>query len=169
LFGPFVGSPAAGAAGRSEIASEFMAHWLVILIAALIAIAIAGAVWAWPSAAARRQQSVARRPRPVARSPFHCVAIAHASVSCEAVRKLEGKRMLPQEAMHFTLPLAECDCALCRCHYVHYDDRRQEQRRSQFREGAHDGREKRFGRDRRGQRTFPEIPGASRGLRKAAR
>jgi len=42
--------------------------------------------------------------------------------ACNAVKALEGKRFLAQEAP--SLPLQECDAEECHCKYEHFKDRR---------------------------------------------
>ncbi len=96
----------------------------------------------------------ARRPEPHQRrvsNPYHCVAIAFRKDACRAARGLNRQRMLSREAP--LLPLPGCDAKVCRCKYVHYDDRREDDRRHPLAQrgmvtnlGAED---RRTGRDRR--------------------
>lgn len=59
---------------------------------------------------------------------FRCVEILPAADSCEAVRALEGQRILNAEAP--LLPLPECDrIDDCSCRYRHFRDRRATVRR----------------------------------------
>jgi hypothetical protein len=73
--------------------------------------------------------------------PYHCVAIepedSHLNPNaeikiqvsvCACVKKQQGARYLSHSTPH--LPLPECDCKHCNCHYKHYDDRRNSVRRS---------------------------------------
>ena len=64
--------------------------------------------------------------RPVEHShignPYHAVSIEPGPKSCEASRKLEGRRFLSSSAP--MIPLRECGQATCQCRYVHHSDRR---------------------------------------------
>ncbi len=61
-------------------------------------------------------------------SPFHCVEAHHSNHFCQAVKAIEGKRFLPTEAP--TLPVRGCDNPDCHCDYVHHEDRRCDDRRT---------------------------------------
>jgi hypothetical protein len=85
-------------------------------------------------------------------SPYRAVSIRPSMVgSCEASRAMEEQRFLASEAP--LLPLRDCSNPNgCRCKYKHWDDRRQDDRRSPFRgigEQLHAKDDKRRGRDRR--------------------
>lgn len=62
------------------------------------------------------------------RSRFHCVEAHHPPQCCNAVKDIEGKRFLSAEAP--ILPVKGCDNPHCHCDYVHHDDRRSENRRT---------------------------------------
>lgn len=72
----------------------------------------------------KRKVQVRRPPGSAVRHLFHGVAIkASDACQCKAVKALEGKRYLSDEAP--SLPLAECDSpGACRCVYEHFNDRR---------------------------------------------
>lgn len=61
-------------------------------------------------------------------SPFHCVEAHHNSQFCNAVKAIEGKRFLSAEAP--TLPVKGCDNPNCHCDYIHHEDRRTDDRRT---------------------------------------
>lgn len=61
---------------------------------------------------------------------YHCVVITYSNDACEAVRRLEGQRFLSAEAPR--LPLQGCGAESCPCRYVHYNDRREEDRRHPY-------------------------------------
>ena len=63
-------------------------------------------------------------------SKYHCITITCGDNACEAVKRLEGKRFLSAEAP--VLRLRECTAESCQCRYVHYDDRREEERRNPY-------------------------------------
>ena len=59
---------------------------------------------------------------------FHGVEVMPSRNACAEVLKLEGKRLLSEEAP--LLPLASCSrVTKCTCRYRHYKDRRTEARR----------------------------------------
>lgn len=104
-----------------------MSTWLLVLLCVLV---VAG--WALWSRARRNSRGATDSMR--VRHPYHCVAIKPRSDACEAVRRLEGKRFLADEAPH--IPLVGCTVAACRCMYMHYEDRRDEERRSPYHANA---------------------------------
>lgn len=59
---------------------------------------------------------------------YRCVVIEPGWDSCQSVRQYEAKYMLLDEAP--ALPVEKCDNNACQCEFVHYDDRRREDRRS---------------------------------------
>lgn len=71
-------------------------------------------------------------PAPVApKKPiqrFHAVTIATGPRACAEARALRDQRFLSRDAP--PLPLKDCACANCECHYEHYDDRRKGGRRA---------------------------------------
>jgi hypothetical protein len=103
--------------------------------------------------------------------PYHAVAIRYyGNSACPTVRQfaikstlstqtppfLETQRFLSNEAP--LLPLAGCTEKYCQCRYVHYDDRRDRDRRHIYGQSAASalafmGRERRLGTDRRQSQT----------------
>lgn len=84
--------------------------------------------------------------------PYHCVAIRYRDGACPAVQRLSGQRFLSKEAP--PIPLPACNAASCRCRYVHFEDRRQndERRNPQpalIHVGGYGGAERRSGGERR--------------------
>ena len=85
---------------------------------------------------------------------YHSVAIRMGALSCAAVQKLDGVRLLAEDAP--LLPLPNCGIEDCECRYVHHEDRREAgDRRSPFPAGGirqligDRDKEKRTGSDRR--------------------
>ncbi|MEO0997873.1 MAG: hypothetical protein AAFX58_10170 [Pseudomonadota bacterium] len=76
-----------------------------------------------------RKEERAQKPPPAARPrSFAAVSVRpSATGACRAAKLVTGQRFLTDQAP--MLPLAGCDRASCDCRYVHYSDRRQEQRR----------------------------------------
>lgn len=68
--------------------------------------------------------------RTLTRHPYHCVTVERGWYACGAVRGLGEKRYLSREAP--LLPIPGCTLQRCQCRYIHYDDRRIEERRSPF-------------------------------------
>ena len=75
-----------------------------------------------------RQSRRKNERRAFIRNKYHCVSIKPNGFACEVVKDIAGKRFLSDEAPAFPLP--GCDAKLCKCRYVHYDDRRHKQRRA---------------------------------------
>lgn len=95
----------------------------------------------------QRNRSAGKTPRV---SEYHCVTIKSRRGACQAVLALKGKRFLPDDAPAFPLP--ECDAKQCRCRYVHYDDRRHDERRETDlgpQDASYSGPDRRLGRGRR--------------------
>lgn len=61
---------------------------------------------------------------------YHAVTISPCRGACSRARALWNIRYLSKEAPR--LPLSGCDARPCHCRYLHYDDRRTEERRSPF-------------------------------------
>lgn len=61
---------------------------------------------------------------------FRAVGIRTATGACSAVRNYGGKRFLGKEAPK--LPVAGCSAKPCLCRYIHFADRRAEDRRVQY-------------------------------------
>ncbi len=81
---------------------------------------------------------------------------------CKWVKKLDGARLLPHQARLFPLPLPECDAANCTCRYVHFEDRRHDDRRIPFSPlytafGRTMAQERRAGRERRRGYVSEEV------------
>jgi ABC-type nickel/cobalt efflux system permease component RcnA len=64
--------------------------------------------------------------------PYHSVTITTEAGGCQEAAELANKRFLSADAP--PLPLANCQAAQCHCHYIHYEDRRDEHgsRRNHF-------------------------------------
>jgi hypothetical protein len=63
---------------------------------------------------------------------YHAVSIQFKDDACAAVKNIANQRFLTKTAP--TIPLSKCDVANCRCNYIHYSDRREEDddRRSMY-------------------------------------
>jgi hypothetical protein len=114
---------------------------LSIVLAVSIVVAIAAALGLRfirdKHVAAREKELERRRNRPprIAAHPWHAVAVAGTG-GCGLSAQLSGRRFLSADAP--LLPLPGCAVRPCRCRYVHYADRRAEDRRFPFgvRQGA---------------------------------
>lgn len=61
---------------------------------------------------------------------YPAVGIRYNLLACNAVQPLYGKRFLATEAP--ALPVAGCNVRPCPCRYIHFADRRAEDRRAQY-------------------------------------
>jgi len=92
------------------------------------------------------------KQQPKQRFRYRAVSV-HPTImgACQAAHSLKDQRFLATEAPH--LPLPDCsNPAGCRCKYQHWNDRRQEDRRSPFPGMAdqyHSGDDRRSNTDRR--------------------
>jgi hypothetical protein len=84
------------------------------------------------------------RPRS---NPYHAVAVKYPKDACAAVRQVEAKRFLTNEAP--PLPLPNCTVKNCGCRFIHFNDRRDEDRRERVNIGHYDGVQRRSRQDRR--------------------
>jgi hypothetical protein len=110
---------------------------LLVVIAAIVAMYWYRTKKVSHAPAAAHQQS----------NPFHAVTVRYRKDACEAVRALEAKRFLAKEAPR--LPLPNCTAKNCGCRFVHYDDRRGEQRREEIRKAQSSSVQRRAQQDRR--------------------
>lgn len=100
-----------------------MEKWLVFAL-----IAIAAAYW-WRSATRQQRKAVHAAGRDTDKR-YHCVEIRSGNAACRAVRSLELTRFLSDEAPR--LPVPGCTAQKCTCRYVHFEDRRQQDRRNPY-------------------------------------
>ena len=107
------------------------------------------------------------QPEPVSKPPalpstgpdtsYHAVSIQFEKWACRAAKEYEGRRLLADEAPK--LPLPDCDAAECRCHFVHYKDRRcGRDRRSPFGSGGVAAASGKFEQERREKSDRREDP-----------
>jgi hypothetical protein len=59
---------------------------------------------------------------------YRCVVIEPGWSSCKAVKQYEAMQMLLDEAP--ALPVKKCDNDTCQCEFIHFEDRRRSDRRS---------------------------------------
>lgn len=102
-----------------------MFTWSILLVLAAVFIF-------WYRRHNKRRQEYAKsiRAQQRERNRFHSVEIRPRGEGCIAVKQQEGLRYLSSEAPR--LPLPGCTKSNCTCRYVHYVDRRQEERRMDF-------------------------------------
>ena len=99
---------------------------LVLLVTAVV-------LW-WRHSSAQKKPLVAPTARQDTHSSYHCVEVHTGNYACEAAEQLGEVRFLPNEAP--SLPLPGCNAPKCTCHFIHYDDRRDEDRRKTYGEWA---------------------------------
>ncbi|MGI9325884.1 MAG: hypothetical protein ACR2PZ_11740 [Pseudomonadales bacterium] len=86
----------------------------------------------------------------------HAVVISPGGSPCAAVMDYQGQRILAKDAPH--LPLHRCTHRHeCRCIYLHYSDRREEDRRQDFVQSAMVSRDFRSSLDRRRDGTWRQT------------
>jgi hypothetical protein len=98
--------------------------YLLLLMAVVSVIAF----WLWPHRA--KINPFSRVTAISDSSKYHCIAIIYGENPCDTVKRLEGKRFLSSEAP--ALQLHGCTADSCQCRYLHYDDRREEERRNPY-------------------------------------
>lgn len=128
-----------------------MKMFLLVVVLALLV------VWLVLRRRTDQPEPVSKQPALPATGPdtnYHAVSIRFEKWACRAAKEYAGRRLLADEAPK--LPLPDCDAAECRCHFVHYEDRRSgRDRRSPFGSGGvaaasgHFEQERREGSDRR--------------------
>ncbi len=88
-----------------------------------------------PTSTAKRTAAAGDRRVSQESTEFHAVSIRSGRRACDAVKALEGQRILSNEAPR--LPLPDCDIVDCECSYIHYRDRRAgKDRRTPFGSGG---------------------------------
>ncbi|MDO9600001.1 MAG: hypothetical protein Q7J47_19980 [Azoarcus sp.] len=87
---------------------------------------------------------------------FHAVEVRSKGGGCEAARAVHGKRFLSTEAP--PIPLPSCKRSSCSCVYVHFDDRRSQQRRDVYLHKAYEiGERAQERRERYGRRQSDRL------------
>ena len=101
-----------------------MSFWLVTIILLLIVAVLF----------IRKQRNQSKQTTSAALqskiNKYHGVGIRYTGRACEAAWRIRGKRFLSVEVP--MLPLADCTMTSCHCRYIHYDDRRDDDRRKPF-------------------------------------
>jgi hypothetical protein len=100
-----------------------MAYWLLVIV-----VVCAVAFWLWQYR--EKTQPASRDADDGDYRKYHSVAVICSTHPCESVKRLEGKRFLSTEAP--ILRLEGCTADSCQCRYIHYDDRRDEERRHPY-------------------------------------
>jgi len=95
---------------------------LAVLAIALILLGLTGYLIGLLHRPTKARSAQARSTR------WHGVAISPSGNACDSARRLWNVRYLSKEAPR--LPLADCNRRPCRCRYIHYGDRRTEDRRA---------------------------------------
>ena len=116
-------------------------QWLILLI---LLVSLSVIAYQLLRAKRRRDSNASLQ-----KNPYHCVSVEHGLYACATVRRMAETRYLSKDAP--PLPLPTCGGnRRCQCRYVHFDDRRVEERRTTFgRSAAHPSSDDRRSRDRR--------------------
>jgi len=101
----------------------------MVQVLALVLFVTVVAIW-WRHATRQKKHLVAAAEKRGARSSYHCVEVRTGDPACEAARHQGNVRFLPNEAPG--LPVSGCTEKKCACSYVHYDDRREDDRRNPY-------------------------------------
>ncbi len=111
---------------RPRIYNVRMTWFLLLLL-------IAGAAYAWFRFSSKPKMVPYTPPQDEKEKlQYHAVSIKFYPSACQAAKQLEDKRFLSAEAPD--IPLPDCDAEVCKCRYIHFDDRRSgEDRRDQYR------------------------------------
>lgn len=95
-----------------------MNEWLFLVIC-LLAIMLALLWWHSQLFRPRGKRALSARSKS---NPYHAVSIIPGDIACNAVKALQNRRYLANEAIK--LPLEKCDAVMCHCIYQHHADRR---------------------------------------------
>ncbi|MDH5423496.1 MAG: hypothetical protein OEY29_00710 [Gammaproteobacteria bacterium] len=70
------------------------------------------------------------------RSKYHCVTVHFSDDACDAVKALDGQRILSAEVPVFPLP--DCSAQTCNCRFQHHEERREDERRDAYHKAIDD-------------------------------
>lgn len=99
------------------------------ILALVVAVAIVAIGWRIYAARQRQQRAAAAALRR-SRNSYHCVEVRKGEDACTAVEALGHVRFLSDQAPR--LPVTGCTVQRCACGFIHYDDRREEDRRHPY-------------------------------------
>lgn len=102
----------------------------VLILVMLVAAAVLG--WRYSARQKKLHTAPVSRQRPP--KTYHCVEVRKGSPACKAVLDLGDTRFLSEEAP--SLPLSGCTMEKCTCSFIHYDDRRDDDRRHPYKQWA---------------------------------
>lgn len=102
--------------------------------ALVLVVLVTAVVFWWRHQTTQKKLLAAPVARRAARSGYHCVEVRTGNYACAAAEQLGEIRFLPNEAP--SLPLPGCSAQKCTCSFVHYDDRRDDERRNTYGEWA---------------------------------
>lgn len=101
----------------------------MVLAIALLVFLLAIVFW-WQLAARQKKRKAALAAKAREERSYHCVEIRSGKTACEAVKTYVNKRFLSDQAP--LLPVEGCTAQKCSCRYLHFDDRRQHDRRNPY-------------------------------------
>ncbi len=104
---------------------------LQVLVLVMLVAAVA---FGWRYAAGKKKLRAAPVSRLKPHKIYHCVEVRTGSPACKAVQDLGNTRFLSEEAP--SLPLSGCTMGKCTCSFIHYDDRRDDDRRHPYKQWA---------------------------------
>ena len=98
-------------------------------VAVIALLSLVAVVW-WRYTVRQKKRLAESSIKQDARSHYHCVEVNPGVSACEAAQSLGTVRYLSDEAPR--LPVPGCNAQHCACNYVHYDDRREDDRRNPY-------------------------------------
>lgn len=102
-----------------------MTELISLAVALLIFAAIIVAIRKW-----RRDSTQTTHSADAKVKTYAAVGIRYNLLACKSVQKYYGQRYLAQDAP--ALPVPNCNVRPCPCRYVHFADRRSEDRRTEY-------------------------------------
>ena len=102
----------------------------IFILVFIAAIAVLLYVLRRRQATHKAMEKEARLKESKERNRYHCVEIRPRGKACEQAKRHAGVRYLSSEAPR--LPLEGCNVAQCACRYVHFSDRRVDERRQSY-------------------------------------
>jgi hypothetical protein len=98
----------------------------IVILAFLVATI---AFW-WYQATRQRKRRLALTGKRNTDKTYHCVEVRTGTPACEAAKQFGSTRFLSAQAP--ILPVSGCTLPICKCSYIHHNDRREDDRRNPY-------------------------------------
>ncbi|MGA7179356.1 MAG: hypothetical protein WBX11_07225 [Thiobacillaceae bacterium] len=102
----------------------------LLLPSLVVAFLAAAAAFWWRRSATLSKRQAALAVKRNAPRGYHSVEVRCGSAACDAVKRLGETRFLSDEAP--LLPVPGCTAQQCTCRYIHFADRRRDDRRNPY-------------------------------------